>query len=1100
MTHDFDYFYHSNAVSNMPAGSAEQWGWLFAQRFNRGLENKQQVIITSHILEAKSIYQILMTHCLDPSGIHLLADWETLPYDTVSVQHDITAQRYRCWDAIINQQARIIVVAVQTMMYLMPQTDFVKKHVWHLKKDDCYSRQHLLSRLADIGYHQVNSVSEQGSFSCRGAIIDIYPMGFDKPFRLDYFDNVIEQIYLLNPEDLSTIKSVKHIECFPKHECIVDSATFSTLHQRWNELKSIAPPITWVNNLEKKRLLSGYQYFLPALHSQCTDFFSYISSEWVFALVGDVTKAYQYAYNVLQQRFESREKESFLDPQHITLHPQQFKVKLNQYQCRRQSQSNVFAEINEDTLPSLQKNYPHDRFVIYCQNKSGLILASQSIGQNSNNILTDGQPLQCHHLKDAFTFLLGTEIAPFRIPAWQITVISQRNLYNRYRAKSRTTTTLVNKLTIDLLHPGQLIIHQLYGLGRFLGLIRECTNNITTEFLQIEYAKSSMISLNVERIDLINLYHGPLRELDSLGKKKWRQRVAKAQKDIDLLANQLLDQQQKRFRTKAIPCKKTEEYYIFCHQFMFDPTECQLSCFQAVEDDMGKQNAMDRLVCGDVGFGKTEIAMRSACLAVQNSLQVIVLAPTTILAEQHMQSFRDRFAGHPINIGLLSRRVSTTKLNTLIAQINEGKIDIVVATHLGTRESIKFKNLGLIIIDEEHRFGVAIKQHWIKFYPHAHRLLLSATPIPRTLNQAFAKMCDINMMVSPPVGRQSIKTSISPYHKELLHEAVSRELNRGGQVYVVCNDIAACHEWKKDVQHLDPSISVAIGHGQMNTHALELIMHDFKANKYQVLVATTIIESGIDIPNANTIVIIDAHLFGLAQLHQLRGRVGRSSQQAYAYMFVCDPKYATPQALARLEAIASHDNLGQGAQLAIQDLEIRGAGHILGKQQSGHVDAIGLSLYCKLLSQKTSHIANETQVHCQLDIDAYLCSDCLPDSNERLNLYQKIFHAPSISEIHILQQHFMERFGVLPQATENLFVLESLKRLMQEKGINSVRQDGKAITMDVAETVSIDHAQLVAALQKPSNGLNLINKSSFRITVTDSPLTAVKECIDTICT
>ncbi|EIC1020038.1 transcription-repair coupling factor, partial [Salmonella enterica subsp. enterica serovar Typhimurium] len=651
----------------------------------------------------------------------------------------------------------------------------------------------------------------------------------------------------------------------------------------------------------------------------------------------------------------------------------------------------------------------------------------------------------------------------------------------RRRLDSRRTInpdTLIRNLAE--LHVGQPVVHLEHGVGRYAGMTTLEAGGIKGEYLMLTYANDAKLYVPVSSLHLISRYAGGAEEsapLHKLGGDAWSRARQKAAEKVRDVAAELLDIYAQRAAKEGFAFKHDrEQYQLFCDSFPFETTPDQAQAINAVLSDMCQPLAMDRLVCGDVGFGKTEVAMRATFLAVENHKQVAVLVPTTLLAQQHYDNFRDRFANWPVRIEMLSRFRSAKEQTQILAEAAEGKIDILIGTHKLLQSDVKLRDLGLLIVDEEHRFGVRHKERIKAMRADVDILTLTATPIPRTLNMAMSGMRDLSIIATPPARRLAVKTFVREYDSLVVREAILREILRGGQVYYLYNDVENIQKAAERLAELVPEARIAIGHGQMRERELERVMNDFHHQRFNVLVCTTIIETGIDIPTANTIIIERADHFGLAQLHQLRGRVGRSHHQAYAWLLTPHPKAMTTDAQKRLEAIASLEDLGAGFALATHDLEIRGAGELLGEEQSGSMETIGFSLYMELLENAVDALKagrepsledlTSQQTEVELRMPSLLPDDFIPDVNTRLSFYKRIASAKNENELEEIKVELIDRFGLLPDPARNLLDIARLRQQAQKLGIRKLEGNEKGGTIEFAEKNHVDPAWLIGLLQK----------------------------------
>ena len=682
------------------------------------------------------------------------------------------------------------------------------------------------------------------------------------------------------------------------------------------------------------------------------------------------------------------------------------------------------------------------------------------------------------------------------------------------KRKTVNPDTLIRNLAE--LKIGQAVVHLENGVGRYAGLTVLDAGGVKAEYVVLEYANEAKLYVPVASLHLISRYIGGADEtapLHKLGSEAWAKSRQKAAEKIRDVAAELLDVYAKRESQKGVAFEyNREEYLRFSQTFPFEETEDQRLAINAVISDMCQPKAMDRLVCGDVGFGKTEVAIRATFLAVMNHKQVAILVPTTLLAQQHFDNFKDRFANYPINIEVLSRFKTAKEQKEILQKVSEGKIDVLVGTHKLLQEDVQFHDLGLLVIDEEHRFGVRQKEKIKQLRANIDILTLTATPIPRTLNMALNGMRDLSIIASPPARRLTIKTFVRQSDDLIIREAILREILRGGQVYYLHNDVATIENCASKLAELVPEARIIIGHGQMRERELERVMSDFYHQRFNILVCSTIIETGIDVPTANTIIIERADKFGLAQLHQLRGRVGRSHQQAYAYLLTPHPKMMTKDAQQRLEALSSIDNLGAGFVLATHDLEIRGAGELLGSEQSGQIESIGFSLYMDLLENAVKALQEgrepsldeitQNQTEIELRIPALLPEDYVPDVNMRLSFYKRIASAENVEALKELKVELTDRFGLLPEATKNLFQITQIRHLAKTLGLKKIEAGINGGFLEFKATATPDPMKFLQLIQQDKTAYKFDGPLKFKFTKplesNEARLQFVTELVETL--
>lgn len=1042
-----------------------------------------------------------------PQELFFFPDWETLPYDQFSPHQDIISERLNTLSRIQHASDGIIITSVSTLMHRLCPPEFLNQYALMLKPGQTLCLDAFRKQLHQSGYHCVNKVLEHGEFAVRGSIIDVYPMGSNTPFRIELFDEDIESLREFDTESQRTIKQLEAINVLPAREFPLNEQSQILFRRTFREQfpgnPSLCPIYDAVSN---GQFPSGIEYYLPLFFDKTVTFFDYLPQTAKVCLIEDIQKNAEQFWSELSERYEQRRYDvsrPILPPETCFITPNELLTKANTYKPLRlfhkpvDKKGTLTFDIKKAlALPidrkaqeplKLLRDYCADtarRYLIVVESAgrrevllellkpSGLIPKTQSswhdfINENAPINITTG-PL-----------IYGCEIAH-----QQTVIIVESQLFGEQSIPQRRTgqkTVDPDVIIRDMaeLRVGDAVVHLQFGVGRYQGLQYIHVNDTTSEFLVLTYAGEDKIYVPVTSLHMISRYTGGDSEnapLHRLGSDQWQKEKKKAAEKIHDVAIELLDLYAKR---EAQPGHQYQfdqtEYSKFASGFPFTETVDQLHAIEQIIHDMQSTRPMDRLICGDVGFGKTEVAMRAAFLAVQNAKQVCILVPTTLLAGQHFESFRDRFADFPINIELLSRFRTSKETEGVLAGLKSGKIDIVIGTHKLFQNTIGFKNLGLLIIDEEHRFGVKQKEFIKSLRTHVDILSMTATPIPRTLNMAMAGIRDISLIATPPAKRLAIKTFWQEKKDATVREALLREILRGGQVFFLHNNVQTIDKVCEELQALVPEAKIRNAHGQMRERDLERIMSDFYHHRFNVLVCTTIIETGIDIPTANTIVIDRADKFGLAQLHQLRGRVGRSHHQAYAYLLTPDEKLLSADAVKRLEAIVSLEDLGSGFTLATHDLEIRGAGELLGEDQSGNMHAIGFTLFMEMLDRavndlKAGKIPELSAPMYQgpeidLRISAIIPEEYIGDIHNRLIMYKRIANAESTQHLHDLQIELIDRFGLLPQPVKNLLRLTELKLKAAELGISKISAGAESGKLDFTEKPSINPAVLINLIQ-----------------------------------
>ena len=1055
-------------------------------------------------------------------------DWETLPYDAFSPHPDIISQRLAALHQLPTLRRGIVVVPVQTVLQQLAPLKYIIGGSFDLKVGQRLDLDAEKRRLEAAAYRNVPQVMDPGDFAVRGGLLDVFPMGADAPLRIELLDEDIDSIRAFDPESQRSLDKVDAVRMLPGREVPLDelsvSRVLATLRERFDvDTRRSA----LYQDLKSGLAPAGVEYYLPLFFDQTATLFDYLQPNALPVIANGVGEAAASFWAQTQNRYEQRRHDverPLLAPTELYLSPEALNARLNTLP-RVEVWGADHARIDEATplgdqplppLPVAARDAPAgEALKSFIGHYPGRVLiAADSPGRREALL----EVLQAAELKppvvsDLPTFLaddaprFAITVAPledgFALETPALAVLTERQLFperagttRRSRRVGREPEAIIRDL--GELTEGAPIVHEDHGVGRYRGLIVLDAGGMPGEFLEIEYAKGDRLYVPVAQLHLISRYSGASPEtapLHSLGGEQWSKAKRRAAEKVRDVAAELLEIQARRRARAGLALHVDRAMYEpFAAGFPFEETPDQIAAIEATLRDLASSQPMDRVVCGDVGFGKTEVAVRAAFAAASAGKQVAVLVPTTLLAEQHYRNFRDRFADWPLRVEVLSRFKSTKEIKAELEKVAAGTIDVIIGTHRLLQPDVKFKDLGLVVVDEEQRFGVRQKEALKAMRANVHLLTLTATPIPRTLNMAMAGLRDLSIIATPPPNRLAVQTFITAWDNALLREAFQRELARGGQLYFLHNDVESIGRMQRELAELVPEARIGIAHGQMPERELERVMLDFQKQRYNVLLSTTIIESGIDIPNANTIIINRADRFGLAQLHQLRGRVGRSHHRAYAYLVVPDRRAMTPDAEKRLEAIASMDELGAGFTLATHDLEIRGAGELLGEDQSGQMAEVGFSLYTELLERAVRSIrlgklpdldAGEEirGAEVELHVPALIPDDYLPDVHTRLTLYKRISSARDSAELRELQVEMIDRFGLLPDAAKHLFAVAELKLQCNALGIRKLElgESGGRIVFEAKP--SIDPMAVIQMIQKQPKLYMMDGPDKLRIKV-----------------
>ena len=1039
-------------------------------------------------------------------------DWETLPYDQFSPHPDIISQRLAALHRLPTLARGIVVVPVQTLLQRLAPLSHIVGGSFDLEVGQQLDMDAEKRRLESAGYRNVAQVMDPGDFAVRGGLLDVYPMGADAPLRIELLDEDIDTIRAFDPESQRSLDKVPAVKMLPGREVPTDPASLErvmgTLRERF-DVDTRRSPL--YQDLKAGVLPSGIEYLLPLFFNRTATLFDYLPEGFLTVVGTGVAEAADAFWTQTGSRFEQRRHDierPLLPPEEIYQTPDSLREQFNKLprvevwpaDHPRINEAQALGDQPLPPLPVAAKDAPAGQALkSFLDNYPGRVLiAADSPGRREALLeVLQAADLRPPVVPDLPAFLAGNvpafaiTVAPlddgFALVEPPLAVLTERQLFperagqpRRTRRAGREPEAIIRDL--GELSEGAPIVHEDHGVGRYRGLIAMDVGGMPGEFLEIEYAKGDRLYVPVAQLHLISRYSGASPEtapLHSLGGEQWTKAKRKAAEKVRDVAAELLEIQARRQARAGLALDIDRAMYEpLAAGFPFEETADQQAAIDATLRDLQSSQPMDRVVCGDVGFGKTEVALRAAFAAASGGKQVAVLVPTTLLAEQHYRNFRDRFADYPLRVEVLSRFKTSKEIKAELDKVAEGSIDVIVGTHRLLQPDVKFKDLGLVIVDEEQRFGVRQKEALKAMRANVHLLTLTATPIPRTLNMAMAGLRDLSIIATPPPNRLAVKTFITAWDTAQLREAFQRELARGGQLYFLHNDVESMGRMQRELAELVPEARIGVAHGQMPERELEKVMLDFQKQRFNVLLASTIIESGIDIPNANTIIINRADKFGLAQLHQLRGRVGRSHHRAYAYLVVPpDKRSISADAHKRLEAIASMDELGAGFTLATHDLEIRGAGELLGEDQSGQMAEVGFSLYTELLERAVRSIkagklpdldaGEEVRgAEVELHVPALIPEDYLPDVHTRLTLYKRISSARDNATLRELQVEMIDRFGLLPDPVKHLFAIAELKLQANALGIRKLElgENGGRIVFEAQP--NIDPMAVIQLIQK----------------------------------
>jgi len=1067
-----------------------------------GSQRRMLAVVTASAGDAQRLLNEIPWFATDLQ-VRLLPDWEILPYDSFSPHHDLVSERLATLYGVTRGECDVLLVPASTAAYRFPPAAYLAAYTFFLKQGERLDRERFRAQLTLAGYSHVTQVVAPGEYSIRGGIVDLFPMGSPLPYRLDLFDEELESIKTFDVDSQRTLYPVPEVRLLPAREFPLDDRGRARFRQRFREIFEGDPARSRVyKDVSSGVATAGIESWLPLFFEQTATLFDYLPPESVLCLHGDVAEAIHAFWREAQSRYTmlgGDRSQPLLPPGHLFLTEEAFFVAAKPY-----ARMSLTAGDNgvARRLPVLAIDRRADDPLLRLKDfvaafEGRILLLAESAGRRETllGLLAEYgmHPAVGTSFADflASPSRLALAMAPlhdgFQIA--DLALVTEAELYadspsRRARHGAQRRAAVDNWLRdLTELRVGAPVVHEQHGIARYQGLVHLDLGEGDTEFLSLQYANEAKLYVPVSQLHVIARYSGadpdaaPLHTLGSPQWEKARRRAALQARDT---AAELLALYALRAARHGEACEfRSHDYDAFADGFGFEETPDQAAAIAAVIEDMKAGRPMDRLVCGDVGFGKTEVALRAAFCAVAGGRQVAVLCPTTLLCEQHFQTFSDRFADWPVTIAELSRFKTAREAGQAIGSLAAGGLDIVIGTHRLLQKDVRFKRLGLVIIDEEHRFGVRQKETLKALRAEVDVLTLTATPIPRTLGMSLEGLRDFSVIATAPQKRLAIKTFVTRFSEGIIREALLREFKRGGQVYFLHNEVDTIDHMRARLARLLPEARISVGHGQLKERELERVMREFTQQRANVLLCTTIIETGIDNPHANTIVINRADRFGLAQLHQLRGRVGRSHHQAYAYLLIDDEATLGKQARQRLDAIQMMDELGAGFYLAMHDLEIRGAGEVLGDSQSGEMQEVGFNLFTEMLNRAVAAlregkepdpgqplaVATEINLHAP----ALLPNDYAPDVHDRLTLYKRLANCTHSSELTELQEELVDRFGDLPPQARTLLDSHRLRLLCKPFGISKLDATAEQIVVQFRSDTPVDAARIVMLIQNNRN-------------------------------
>jgi len=1045
--------------------------------------------------------------------------WEVLPYDRVSPHHAIVGERLTTASRLLSEPspAGLLLTSLPAWLQRIAPPEAVSAHVWNVHVGDRLDITSLKEKLAMAGMQAVDRVLTQGEFAARGGLLDIWPATEHTPLRLDMFGEEIESILRFDPETQRSSGSLDSFVSVPVREVILDepgrerfAAAFLARFPQLRKHPMLAAA-------KAGRPHPGIESLLPLAYegtARLGDF-----------LPGGTTLLAEAGIEEERERFAAQVRGQFdmvRSSQEPVVAPQEL------YAVETPIKAGTIAVDAGMAAPPQLADFQSasrplhallDRLASHISAGGKILLVGHGPGQlermsEAVNGICGGIPT-CRGLHDMdagpASACVGFLDAGLELASEKLLILSGRELLGQRlpRRRSRSTAAMRADVFASLreLHVHDPVVHEDHGVGRYLGLVTLGEGDDQSDFLHIEYSGDTSIYLPVEELDRLHRYTGEAApQLNKLGSERWKRTHERVKRDILAMAHDIIAVDAARRQHRKSPYllqgELRDAYEEFAARFPFEETDDQIDAIDAILAGLASEEPMDRVICGDVGFGKTEVALRAAFIVATSGRQVAVLAPTTVLANQHFSTFSERFAGTGLKVAGISRLQGKAELERIRTRLASGDIDIVVGTHRLLSVDMSFADLGMVIVDEEQRFGVKHKDRLKALHAGADLLTLTATPIPRTLHQTLSGLRQVSIISTPPAEREAIRTMVSTFDEHLAAEAIRRELYRGGQIYYVHNHVKSIGRIAKRLSEILPEAEIGIAHGQMPAAELDRAMMAFYEGRLHVMVCTTIIESGLDVPNANTLIVERADLLGLAQLHQIRGRVGRSRHQAYAYLFTPEPAAMTSEARERLQAVAEHSELGAGFWLARQDMEIRGAGNLLGAEQSGHIEAIGLDLYLDMLSDavneaKGKAVAPVQALDMHLGVSAMLADDYIPQIGERLQLYRRLARAESDAEIDQLFEEMTDRFGYMPEQARYSLDSARIRWRARAMRLSKLEAGPKGLRVVFTEDSPLDTAKLLARVQReparfrlrPDGGLNLIE-------TLDGPLQRLRSTID----
>jgi len=1028
--------------------------------------------------------------------------WGAAPYRELTPQAAVFGERAKVLSDIALEKNGIYIIPQRALLTPVPPRDYIKDLLLTIKPAGQLDTVSLAKTLVSYGYTRVPRVQVHGEFALRGEVLDIFMGGEDEAYRVLFDFDKVENIKQFDPvqQIASSPASVNELTIHPMKEVIWTDERIEELEKRLATSKEFSDAgKTIIDELISNKSIKGEEMFFPLAFKETENLLDYLGKNKNTLILIDIERlentheSFLREYQGLYSKAVREYKKEFPLPERLLLN---YESMIESYTKKslplvsfRTIKGSPKPDVKHIELPSEPGrsffgniNYLKEEFTSLLENDWQITVASESQVQADRIKMI----LDPHK---SLSIMAVPLTAGFCLPDIKFMLVQENEIFGRRKRPPRSLKT-VRSSPIDTfveINPGDFIVHVNHGIGQFKGIERLNSLGNERDYIKIEYAGEETVFVPVEQLNLVQRYignEGQPPRLDTIGSKSWENRKNKVKKSVEDIAEKLIELYSKRKQAQgfAFP-KDTEWQTMFEAAFPFEETEDQLRCISEIKQDMESLSPMDRLVCGDVGYGKTEVALRACFKAVMGGKQAAFLAPTTILAEQHYENFLERFTRFPVNVAMLSRFVDKRKTRIILEKLKEGEIDLIIGTHRIIQRDVIFKNLGLIVIDEEQRFGVKDKERLKELKTNVDCLTLSATPIPRTLHMSLVKIRDMSLLATAPPGRHPIETFVEEYDNYLIAQAIRREVERGGQVFFLHNRIDTLKEIRIKLEKLMPEILIETAHGQMDAQDLEDVMRRFIHGGFHVLVSTTIIENGIDIPNVNTIIIDRADMYGVSQLYQLRGRVGRSDRVAYAYLFYPEQKALSEIAMKRLQTISDFTELGSGFKIAMKDMEIRGAGNLLGREQSGDIYSVGFDLYIKLLDEAVRRLEDsgfeaETETLLELEYSGFIPDTYIDSPQEKMEVYKMIAAIREKEDMERVYAELLDRFGPLPDEAASLLALAEIRIICKNLSVSSLRERAGSVRIEFAKVAKVKVDKLVQLMQRSAGKVKLDPKTA----------------------